>query len=68
VVQTLATPIRYADTPPREPRYPPALGEDAAAILAELGYEPSTVAEMVASGAVTGSSRLPRPSALPTGG
>jgi crotonobetainyl-CoA:carnitine CoA-transferase CaiB-like acyl-CoA transferase len=68
VVQTLATPIRYADTPPREPRYPPALGEDAAAILAELGYEPSTVAEMVASGAVTGSSRLPRPSALPAGG
>jgi CoA:oxalate CoA-transferase len=68
VVQTLATPIRYADTPPPEPRYPPALGEDAAAILAELGYEPSTVAEMVASGAVTGSSRLPRPSALPTGG
>ncbi|MEU4236898.1 CoA transferase [Actinoplanes sp. NPDC026619] len=40
VVPTLATPIRFAGTPPTAASYPPALGQHTAAILAELGHSP----------------------------
>ena len=44
-------PIRMSDTAPRVDRAGPNMGEDTRRLLDELGYEPSQIDELVASGA-----------------
>jgi crotonobetainyl-CoA:carnitine CoA-transferase CaiB-like acyl-CoA transferase len=49
----VATPIRFVDTADVEPAYPPALGGDTIALLAdELAYSPDEIAALVADGVV----------------
>ena len=50
VVETVATPVRYLGADPPPPRFPPRLGADTAAILAELGYPPDAVASLRSRG------------------
>jgi CoA:oxalate CoA-transferase len=44
VIETVATPIRYADADPAEHAFPPRLGADTDEILAGLGYTAAQVA------------------------
>ena len=51
-VHTLANPVRLSDTPPSYRLPPPRLGEHTDAVLAELGYQPTEIAEMHTAGSV----------------
>jgi crotonobetainyl-CoA:carnitine CoA-transferase CaiB-like acyl-CoA transferase len=46
-VRQLGSPMRFSRTPARRDRAAPLLGEDSAAVLAELGYGPAQVKSMV---------------------
>jgi crotonobetainyl-CoA:carnitine CoA-transferase CaiB-like acyl-CoA transferase len=54
VVETIATPIRYRGSHGPLPAYPPRHGADTGTILAEAGYSPERIAELLATGAVAG--------------
>jgi crotonobetainyl-CoA:carnitine CoA-transferase CaiB-like acyl-CoA transferase len=51
-VKTLGLPVKFSHTPGSIRRPAPLLGEHAAAILGDLGYQEAEVADLVASGAV----------------
>jgi CoA:oxalate CoA-transferase len=51
---TLGVPIKSETSPGQEFLSPPALGGSTAAVLAELGYTPEQIAELVAAGVVNG--------------
>ena len=51
-VRLLGFPVRFAATPLPPSTAPPTLGQDTAAILAELGYAPAEIARLSEEGAV----------------
>jgi crotonobetainyl-CoA:carnitine CoA-transferase CaiB-like acyl-CoA transferase len=52
-VTVLGHPVRYNGTRPGLRSLPPRLGADGPAVLADLGYSPDSVEELVATGVVT---------------
>jgi formyl-CoA transferase len=60
-VRQLGSPMRFSQTPVRRGRAGPLLGEDSAALLAELGYSPAEVERLVAMRVV----RVPNGAAAP---
>ena len=46
-VRQLGSPMRFSSTPVRRDRAGPLLGEDSAALLAELGYGPAEVTHLI---------------------
>ncbi|TAN31647.1 CoA transferase [bacterium] len=53
-VRQLGSPMRFSQTPVRRDRAAPILGEDSAALLSELGYEPAVVSRLFEQGVVAG--------------
>ena len=51
-VRQLGSPMRFSDTPARRDRAGPMLGEDSAAVLVELGYDPAAVDDLMGRGVV----------------
>ena len=51
-VPQVASPMRFAESPLQTQAAPPLLGEHSDAILAELGYHPTTVAALRTAGAI----------------
>jgi formyl-CoA transferase/CoA:oxalate CoA-transferase len=51
-LKVLANPLHFSETPPRYDRHPPLLGEHTDDILASLGYNEESIAELRAAGAV----------------
>ena len=51
-MRLLGFPVRFAATPLPPATAPPTLGQDTAAILAELGYAPAEIARLSEEGAV----------------
>jgi crotonobetainyl-CoA:carnitine CoA-transferase CaiB-like acyl-CoA transferase len=47
-VRQLGSPMRFSDTPVRRVKAGPLLGEDSAALLAELGYAPAEISALLA--------------------
>jgi len=50
--QTVGVPVKLSETPARVRRHPPDLGEHSREILAEAGYSPSEIDELVRDGVV----------------
>jgi len=46
-VRQLGSPMRFSRTPARRDRAAPLLGEDSAAVLAELGYDAAEMRSML---------------------
>jgi crotonobetainyl-CoA:carnitine CoA-transferase CaiB-like acyl-CoA transferase len=57
VVETVATPIRFSGRSLPAAAFPPRLGADAEAVLAQLGYPPERIAGLRAAGVLTGEAR-----------
>jgi crotonobetainyl-CoA:carnitine CoA-transferase CaiB-like acyl-CoA transferase len=47
-VRQLGSPMRFSETPVRRDKAGPLLGEDSAALLAELGYAPAEIEMLLA--------------------
>ena len=54
-VRQLGSPMRFSETKVRRDNAGPMLGQDSSAVLAELGYSAREVADLMARGAVKGS-------------
>jgi len=52
-IRQTRTPARFSSTPTEAPKPARRLGEDTRAVLAQVGYESETIADMVAQGVAT---------------
>jgi len=59
-VRQARTPARFSTTPTDHPHPARRLGEDTRAVLAQAGYEPDAIAEMIAQGIATDTQDAPQ--------
>ncbi len=59
-VRQARTPARFSNTPTDPPNPARRLGEDTRAVLAQAGYEPDAIAEMIAQGIATDTQDAPQ--------
>ncbi|MER3357911.1 MAG: CoA transferase [Hoeflea sp. D1-CHI-28] len=60
LIRQARTPARFSTTPIDPPKPARRLGEDTLTVLAQAGYDPETIAEMIAHGIATDTQDAPQ--------